>query len=297
MQNGALYILTSLIWGSTWLAITFQLGVVAPEVSVVYRFALASALLAGYAWLRRLPMHFSLRDHGFIALQGIFLFCANYITVYLAEQYLASGLVAIVFSTLTLCNIFLAALFLGSAVRPRVVMGGLLGVAGLVLVFSRELTSLGQAADWRLGLALSLAGVLSASVGNIVAARNQRAGLPIVQTNAYGMGYGALATLGFALVRGVPFAFDSSAGYVISLVYLAVFGSVVAFGAYLTLVGRIGVERAGYIAVVFPLVALALSMAFEGLGLTPVGLLGVLLVAAGNALVLSRRKPAPSAGG
>ncbi len=95
MQNAALYILTSLIWGSTWLAITFQLGVVAPEASVVYRFALASALLVGYAWLRRLPMRFGLRDHGFIALQGIFLFCFNYIAVYLAEQYLASGLVAI----------------------------------------------------------------------------------------------------------------------------------------------------------------------------------------------------------
>jgi drug/metabolite transporter (DMT)-like permease len=290
MQNAALYILTTLIWGSTWLVITFQLGVVAPEASVVYRFALASAFLLGYAALRRLPMRFSVRDHGFVALQGIFLFCINYITVYLAEQYLASGLVAIVFSTLTLCNILLGALFLGNAIRLRVVLGGLLGVGGLALVFSHELTSLGQAGEWRLGLGLSLAAVLSASVGNIIAARNQRAGLPIVQTNAYGMAYGALATLVIALMRGVRFAFDLSGSYVMSLLYLAIFGSVVAFGAYLTLVGRIGVERAGYIAVVFPLVALTLSLLFEGLGLSALGLLGVLLVAAGNVLVLSRRK-------
>jgi drug/metabolite transporter (DMT)-like permease len=305
MQNAALYILTTLIWGSTWLVITFQLGVVAPEASVAYRFGLASALLVGYAWLRRLPMRFSVLDHGFIALQGASLFCLNYITVYLAEQHLASGLVAIVFSTLTLCNVVLAAVFLGNPVRPRIVWGGLLGVGGLALVFSRELTGLpsrtgvppalaartvASAAEWRLGLVLSFSGVISASIGNIVAARNQRAGLPVVQTNAYGMAYGALATLVIALVRGVPFGFDLSGGYVLSLLYLAIFGSVVAFGAYLTLVGRIGVERAGYIAVVFPLVALTLSLLFEGLGLSALGLLGVLLVAAGNVLVLSRRK-------
>ncbi len=289
MQNAALYILTTLIWGSTWLAITFQLGVVAPEASIVYRFGLASLLLMGYALLRRLPMRYSLRDHAFIALQGIFLFCLNYITVYLAEQQLASGLVAIVFSTLTLCNVFLAAAFLRNPIRPRVILGGALGVVGLALVFWRELAGLALAGGWRLGVGLALAGVLSASMGNILAARNQRAGLPVVQTNAYGMAYGALATLGYALLRGAPFAFEISSGYIVSLLYLAIFGSVIAFGAYLTLVGRIGVERAGYTAVVFPLVALALSWLFEGLGLSLLGLLGVLLVAGGNVLVLSRR--------
>jgi drug/metabolite transporter (DMT)-like permease len=289
MQNAALYILVSLIWGSTWLAITFQLGVVAPEASVVYRFGLASLVLMAYASIRRLPMRYSLRDHAFIGLQGLFLFCINYITVYLAEQHLTSGLVAVVFSTLTLCNVVLAAVFLRNPVRTRVILGGVLGVAGLALVFWRELASLALAGEGRLGVGLALASVLSASIGNIVAARNQRAGLPVVQTNAYGMAYGALATLGFALLRGVPFAFDASPGYIVSLLYLATFGSVVAFGAYLTLVGRIGVERAGYIAVVFPLVALALSWLFEGLGLSLLGLLGVLLVAGGNLLVLSRR--------
>ncbi|HSB88585.1 MAG TPA: DMT family transporter [Anaerolineales bacterium] len=292
MQNAALYALTTLIWGSTWLAITFQLGVVAPEASVVYRFGLASLILMAYAGLRRLPMRYRLRDHVFIALQGIFLFCLNYITVYLAEQRLASGLVAIVFATLTLCNVVLAAVFLRNAIKPRVVLGGLLGLVGLTLVFWRELAGLSFAGEWRLGLGLSLAAVLSASIGNIVAARNQRAGLPVVQTNAYGMAYGALATFGIALVRGVPFAFDPSPGYIASLLYLAIFGSVVAFGAYLTLVGRIGVARAGYVAVIFPLVALGLSWLFEGLQLNLQVLLGVLLVAGGNVLVLSRRSAA-----
>jgi len=294
MQSAAFYILTSLIWGSTWLVITFQLGVVAAEASIVYRFALAALLLMVYTLARRLPMRFTPRQHAFIALQGTFLFSLNYILVYLAEQNLTSGLVAIVFSMLILSNVVLGAVFLRNPIRPRVVLGGVIGVAGLALVFGPELAGFAQGGGWRLGLLLSAAAVLSASVGNILSARNQRAGLPVVQTNAYGMAYGAAMTLVIAVVRGVPFTFDPSPSYILSLLYLAVFGSVIAFGTYLTLIGRMGVDRAAYIGVIFPLVALLLSMLFEGLNLGAVGLVGVALVAAGNVLVLNRRRPAPA---
>jgi drug/metabolite transporter (DMT)-like permease len=294
MQNAAFYILTSLIWGSTWLVITFQLGVVPPEASIVYRFTLAALLLMVYALARRLPMRFTPRQHFFIALQGTFLFSLNYILVYLAEQNLTSGLVAIVFSMLILSNVVLGAIFLRNPIRPRVVLGGLIGVAGLALVFRPDLSGFVGGSGWRLGLLLSVAAVLSASVGNILSARNQRAGLPVVQTNAFGMAYGAAVTLVIAIVRGVPFTFDPTPSYVLSLIYLAVFGSVIAFGTYLTLIGRLGVDRAAYIGVIFPLVALLLSMMFEGLGLGAIGLLGVGLVAAGNVLVLNRRRPTPA---
>jgi drug/metabolite transporter (DMT)-like permease len=294
MQDAAFYLLTSLIWGSTWLVITFQLGVVAAEASIVYRFALAALLLMVYALARRLPMRFTPRQHAFIALQGTFLFSLNYILVYLAEENLTSGLVAIVFSMLILSNVVLGAVFLRNPIRPRVVLGGVIGVAGLALVFGPELAGFAQGGGWRLGLLLSAAAVLSASVGNILSARNQRAGLPVVQTNAYGMAYGAAMTLVVAVVRGVPFTFDPSPSYILSLLYLAVFGSVIAFGTYLTLIGRMGVDRAAYIGVIFPLVALLLSMLFEGLNLGAVGLVGVALVAAGNVLVLNRRRPAPA---
>ena len=292
MQSAAFYLLTSLIWGSTWLVITFQLGVVPPEASIVYRFALAALLLMVYVLARRLPMRFTLRQHAFIALQGTFLFSLNYILVYLAEQNLTSGLVAIVFSMLILSNVVLGAIFLRAPIRPRVVLGGVIGVAGLALVFRPDLSGFVGGSGWRLGLLLSVGAVLSASVGNILSARNQRAGLPVVQTNAYGMAYGAAVTLIIAVVRGVPFTFDPTPSYVLSLVYLAIFGSVIAFGTYLTLIGRMGVDRAAYIGVIFPLVALLLSMMFEGLGLGVVGLAGVALVAAGNVLVLNRRRPA-----
>ena len=290
MENALLYALTSLIWGSTWIAITFQLGAVAPEASIVYRFALAALVLGVFVLVRRLPMAYTWRQHGFIALQGAFLFSFNYILVYLAEELLTSGLVAIVFSNIIIMNVLLGALFLGNPIRPRVVVGGLLGVAGLALVFSPELVGFDFSGGRASGLALSFVAVLSASIGNIISARNQRAGLPIVQTNALGMAYGTVLTLVIALLRGVDFSFEASPAYVSSLLYLAVFGSVIAFGSYLTLIGRMGVDRAGYIGVVFPLVALGLSTLFEGLAWNLPGLLGVLLVAAGNVLVLSRRR-------
>jgi drug/metabolite transporter (DMT)-like permease len=293
VQDALLFVLTALIWGSTWLAITFQLGVVPPEASIVYRFALAALFLMIYTALRRLPMRFSLSQHGFIALQGVFLFSVNYVLVYLAEQQLPSGLVAIVFSTIIISNVLLGALFLHNPIRPRVVLGGLCGILGLGLVFSPELRTLHLSGAQTLGLLLSLTAMLSASIGNIVSARNQRAGLPVVQTNAYGMAYGALVTLVIALARGVTFTFEPTVSYVISLLYLAIFGSVVAFGSYLTLIGRIGVDRAAYVTVVFPLIALALSTAFEGLGWNLLAVVGVALVVAGNVLALRRRrKPA-----
>lgn len=298
MENIGLYLLTSFIWGSTWLAIKYQLGVVAPEISIVYRFALAAVMLMAYVGMRRLPMSFSRREHGFIALQGAFLFSINYVLVYVAEQTLPSGLVAVVFSTLILMNVLLGALLLGNPIRPQVLLGGVIGLTGLALVFWRELTGFQLSGARGMGLLLSLAGALSASIGNIVSARNQRNRLPVVQTNALGMAYGALITLGYAVLRGAPLQFDPSLGYVLSLVYLAAFGSVIAFGGYLTLLGRIGPDRAGYISIVFPVVALILSTLFEGLRWSPLTLLGAVLVVVGNGLALSRvgrRQRSPAA--
>lgn len=292
MQNAGLYILTCLIWGSTWLGIKFQLGVVDPEISVVYRFSLAAGLLLAFSWFRRLPLRFSPREHFFMALQGLTLFSLNYIAVYLAELYLSSGLVAVVFSLIIVFNVFLSAVFLGNPIRPRVLLGGALGIAGLALVFRPQLAGLSLSEDRAVGLGLAVAGTAIASVGNIVAARNQRNSLPIVQSNAYGMAYGALFTLMVALARGARLSFVPSFEYIASLLYLAAFGSVVAFGAYLTLLGRIGPDRSAYISVVFPIVALGLSTLFEGLRWEWLAVLGVGLVIAGNALALTARRPA-----
>jgi drug/metabolite transporter (DMT)-like permease len=290
MKNLLLYSTTVLIWGSTWLVITFQLGTVDPTLSVAYRFTLASLLLLAFAMLRKINLRFTARQHVFFGLQGALLFSLNYLLVYLAELRLTSGLVAVVFSMLVFLNILIGALFLGTPVRLNVVVGAIIGLLGISLVFLPELSAFSLQDRGFVGLLLGLGGTLFASMGNIVAARNQREGLPVIQTNAFGMGYGAILMFAIALITGTPFRFETTLTYIASLVYLALFGSVIAFGAYLTLLGRIGADRAAYNSLLFPLVALGISTLFEGYRWSMPALVGVFLVLAGNFLVLSRRR-------
>ena len=292
MSSLALYLAAVLIWGSTWLAITFQFGRVPPSVSVACRFALASLILFLWCGVRRLRLRFSIREHGLMAAQGALLFGLNYVCVYLAETQISSGLVAVIFSLIVFCNILGTRLFFATPLRPAMLAGASLGVAGVTLIFLPEI---GRNTGSRalLGLAFALVGTVSASLGNLLSARNQRRGLPVVQLNAFGMLYGALLVGLYAGIRGDPFVFDGSAHYLLSLGYLALFGSVLAFGAYLTLVGRIGADRAGYAAAVIPIVALILSGLFEGFRWQIGTVAGIALCLAGNVLVLRKRaKPA-----
>ena len=283
-----LYALVVLFWGTSWLGITFQLGAVAPEVSVAYRFVVASAILMAWCRWRRLPMRFGLRAHGQMALMGIFLFGLNYIGFYLAIGHIASGLAAVAFSTIVIMNILLGALFLRSPIRPRVVAGAVSGLAGITLVFWDDVSVFGALGAGLIGLGWSMLATLFASVGNIISAASQRDGLPVVQANAYGMCYGGLLTLAIVAVRGVPLQFEWTVSYVGSLLYLAVFASVLGFTFYLTLLGRIGADRAAYATVLFPIVALTLSTVFEGYEWTMLSLIGVVVVLVGNLLMLSR---------
>ena len=292
MSNTLLYLITVFIWGSTWLAITFQLGTVDPALSIAYRFSLAALVLVLYSRWRKLSLRFSAREHLFIALQGLLLFSLNYIMVYLAELSLTSGMVAIVFSMVVFLNVFFGALLLGDSIQPRVLVGAAVGVLGLVLIFWPELSGFSLDNERALGLLLAVTGALSASLGNIASARNQRHGLPVIQVNAIGMAYGALFMALLVLLRGAPLRFEFTFGYVISLLYLAIFGSVVAFGSYLTLLGRIGPGRAGYAMVLFPVIALILSTLYEGLRWDLLGAIGAVLVVAGNVLILRRRSNA-----
>ena len=293
MYNAFLYLLTVLIWGSTWLAIKFQLGNVSPELSIVYRFGLAAFILMIFSFLRRLPMRFSLKVHGFFALQGFLLFSLNYLLVYLSEEFLTSGLVAIIFSLIIVLNVIFGAIFLGNPIRVRVMIGAGIGLLGLAFVFWPELTSLDLSSQKITGMVLALISTISASLGNVVSARNQRNDLPVIQTNAFGMLYGAGFMLIFALVRGSQLQFDTSPSYLISLLYLAIFGSVIAFGSYLTLLGRIGLDRAAYVTVLFPVIALLLSTFFEDLQWGIYQLFGVALILLGNAVVVTRRRKLP----
>lgn len=293
MNNGSLYLVTVLVWGSTWLAIEFQLGVVAPEVSVFYRYAGAAAILMAWCRFRELPMRFSLRDHSRFVLLGLLLFCLNYIVTYYAQQHITSALTAIAFSTMLWMNMINARLFFGVRSGLRVIAGSILGVVGVVVLFLPEIGAISFADATLYGGALCILGAFIASLGNMVSQGAQNEGLPIIQSNAWGMFYGALMTGAIAFGQGREFNFDLSPGYVISLIYLSVFGSIVAFGAYLTLLGRIGAHKAGYAMVMFPVVALVLSFLFEGLEITVNVIAGITMVLIGNLVILGRDRSKP----
>lgn len=293
MANFLFYSATVLIWGSTWLAITFQLGSVAPVVSVTWRFSLAALMLVLYCLARKLPLRFGARDHLYIALQGICLFALNYLLFYLAELRVTSGLAAVIFSTIVVMNVINGRIFLATPLEWRVLLGGGIGLLGLGLLFWPELVAVNFGGEMVTGILQCLGATYLASLGNILSARNQKQGLPILQTNAWGMAYGALCMLLIALLSGTPLSFDGSPAYLWSLIYLALFGSVIAFGCYLSLVGRIGAGRAAYATLLFPPVALLLSTVWEDYRWTLPGLCGLLLIAAGNWLALRKKVRSP----
>ncbi len=292
-MNLLFYTLTVLIWGSTWLAIKFQLGVVEPSQSVAYRFLLAALILFAWCAFRRLPLHFGRRAHGMIALQGLCLFALNYLLFYLAELQITSGLAAVVFSTIVIMNMLNGRVFLGTPVEWKVLLGGGLGLLGLTLMFWPEMEAVDFSGPVLQGLLLSVAATYLASLGNIISARNQLHGLPVVQTNTIGMAYGGLCMLVVAAFNGTPFNIELTCSYLLSLGYLALFGSVIAFGCYLSLVGRIGPGRAAYATLLFPLVALVLSTFWEDYHWTAEALAGIGLILGGNYLALKKGKGAP----
>ena len=295
--NAGLYGLTVLIWGTTWIAMKYQVGPVAAELSVGYRFAIAAVLVFAWALLVGQRLRFAWRSHLLFAAMGLCMFSFNFYFFYRAAEFLTSGLLAVVFSMTVVLNIINGRLLLGRRAAPRTLVAAGLGLAGIAALFWPEVSRFGLDDAGAVGLLLSLAGTLCFSLGNIASARAQMLGLPVLSCNAWGMAYGAAAMISLALASGAPFTFDPAPSYAIALLYLAVCGSVIAFGAYLTLLGRIGADRAAYATVLFPLVALAISTVVEGYLWTPAALLGVALVLSGNLLVLlsGRRERPPVA--
>ncbi len=288
IQNLLLYITTILIWGSSWLAIKFQLGYVDPMVSVAYRFLLASGISWLYCSYSGILMRFGLRDHFLMFLQGTCLFSLNYLLFYISELTLTSGLAAVIFSTLVVMNMLNGIIFLKNRFELRMGFGACLGLAGIVMVFWPEITSFEMGDENLTATAIAILATFLASLGNIVSARNQYNGVPVIQANTYGMAYGALLMLALSFASGKEFTIELTASYIGSLLFLSVFATIFAFLSYLTLVGRVGVERGAYATLVFPLVALGISTVFESYQWSAYAGAGVALILAGNLLILRR---------
>ncbi|CAG4917916.1 DMT family transporter [Paraburkholderia saeva] len=281
-MNSLLYAVTVLIWGTTWIAIKWQLGVTPPPVSIALRFWLAALVLFAIVRLMRRPVWPPRAAWRFLAAQGLALFCVNFLCFYYAEQVVPSGLVAVVFSTAPLLNSINGRLFMGRKLQPTAIVGALLGLGGIACLFEQQMAlHAGDIAMWR-GLGIAFLGTMCFSAGNLLSSRMQGMGLHPLATNGWAMLIGAsVLTLG-SLAAGLPFALEPGPRYLGALVYLAIPGSVIGFTAYLTLVGRIGPERAAYCTVLFPIVALALSTVFEGYQWSALAVIGLVLVVAGN---------------
>ncbi|MFY0652951.1 MAG: EamA family transporter [Cyclobacteriaceae bacterium] len=286
--NLILFIVPAFIWGSTWYVITFQLGKVDPLVSVVYRYLLAGILMMLFCKIRGINLKFKAKDHAFMVVQGFFLFGANYWLVYEAEQYIASGLVAVAFSTVVFMNSGFGALFLGRQINKKVIVAALAGLAGTIIIFWGELSRMDFSGNELKGTILAISSVVLASLGNITSARNSQEKIPVIQANAFGMLYGCAMMTIVALILGRPFTIDTSASYLLSLAYLSIFGSMIAFGTYLTLISKIGADKAAYTLVVIPVIAIVVSMIFESYQLTLATGTGVALIIGGNVLALKR---------
>jgi drug/metabolite transporter (DMT)-like permease len=288
-----LYLTTIAIWGSTWFAIKFQLGKVDPAFSVAYRFALAAVMLFAFCLATKRRLKFKWKDHLFLFLQGVFSFSIGYWFVYLAEVRLTSGLVAVITSSLIFMNMFNGWLFVGSKINRSVVLGAMIGITGILLVFWPELSSFRHSHRDTIAVILAFSSTLIYSFGNIIVVRNRERRLPVMPTNAYSMAYGAAIMFVLAFASGKPVAFGFSVSYVGSLLYLAAFGSVIAFYCFFTLIGEIGADKAAYGPVVIPVVALAISSVFEGYRWSAYTLAGVALLILGNIFVMNKSAGSP----
>ena len=277
-----------LTWGTTWYVITYQLGHTPPEVGVALRFGLAAALVLAWCARRGVALRFSPADHARFALQGTFMYGVSYVCVYHAEQHLVSGLVAVGYSASPLVSGLGALLLFGVAVTRRFLVGGLLGIAGVALIFWPELAKAAQASGTALGAAFTLASVLLSTIGSLSASRNRTHHLPFWPALGFGMGYGALVAALAAAVQGQSFALPAVASWWAALVYLSLAGSVMTFACFLTLQERIGPGPAGSVGVLTPLLALVLSMAFEGYRPDVLTAAGAALAVLGNVLMLGR---------
>ena len=287
-SNLQLFAICVLIWGSTWLAITFQLGSVAVEMSVGYRFLFASAVLFAFCRWRKMPLNFTRSQHADLFLFGAGLFSVSYILVYYAETFVVSGMVAIGYSASPMIAMFFSRLFFGTPMTTRVAVGAVLGIAGIVCVFWHEFGNLSVSRNAELGAILTMLSVLASGAGNMVALRTQKRGLPTWTSMAWGMLYGGGLSLVIGLATGKSFAVESTMSYWLSLVYLSIFGSIVTFACFLTLMKRVGAAPASYVGVMVPIIALTISFFFEKFVWGWLTTIGVALSVLGNVAMLRR---------
>ena len=283
-----LFIATLLCWGPTWYIIKFQLGTVDPMVSVFYRFFLASVIILLFCIYKKINLRFSIKEHFFIAVLGIFLFNINYVIFYLSTQYLISGFVALCFSSILFMNVINNIIFHRSSPNIVTLIGGTIGTLGLIIIFYDEIITFEFSSGTSYGIFLGIIATYFASLGNLIYAHTSKIKLEVIPVTGLGMFYGSISLVIYLILMGNSFSFELSNQYIFSLIYLSIFGSVFGFSLYLTLIKKLGSNDAAYVAIIMPLVALVVSTFFEGLVWDLSLVLGAIMIVLGNIIILKR---------
>ena len=287
-MNYILYLGVILFWGSSWFAIKFQLGLVPEAVSIAYRFYLASFILLIFCIFFKKKFKFKLHQIKWFILQGFFLFSLNYYFIYLGTNYIKTGLVAVIFSTVTIFVLINGYIFFKEKINNNVLIGALVGIIGLILIFYKELQQYSFNNNIIIGIVLNLIGTYSASIGMLISQRNQNNSMPLVQNNTISMFIGASFVLLIAGLTGNEINFDYNIKFISSLFYLSIIGSVLGFGFYLKLLNNIGAGKASYVNVITPVLALSISTVYENFTWDLVNSLGLFLVIFGNIIIFRK---------
>lgn len=283
-----LFSVVVLIWGSTWLAITFQFGEVDSSLSVAVRFFFAALILLAYCKFKGLSLALPRHIHVKMAAVGLCLYTLDYSLLYQSQQYIISAIVALMSSGMVYINVVLRRVLLKKPIRPEVIVGATFGLIGIGLIFLPEFSKVSANEYIVLGISFALASFFFASLGNVISERILDHGTPVIQMNFWAMSYGVLFLTVSALVGGAEIVIPSNPSYYYSLAYLTVFGSVLAFGAYMQLVKQMGSDKAAYVVLVYPIVALILSTIFEGYTWHTEAFIGVAIVLLGNAIAMGK---------
>jgi drug/metabolite transporter (DMT)-like permease len=297
MSSPLLFVIACLIWGSTFFAITLQLGDVAPAVSVAYRFGLSAAALFAWCAMRGDKLMLSWRAQRWLMLQGGATFALSYICTYSSEQYLVSGLVAVLFALMVFWSPILNRIVFGTPVSWRTWNAGIIAVAGVTLLFFHSIQGAwhdimsGGEGHFLLGLGLALTATVASTVGNLIVVKVRVESSNVLLTMAWSMMWGTLIVAAWVLVAGQSFTLSSEPKYWGGLLYLSLFGSVIAFAAYFTLIHRIGSDKAVYITVVTPVISVLLSIQLEHFRPGPLEWIGMVLCLSSVAWALKSDSP------
>ena len=285
------FVTVCLIWGTTWLVIRGQLGTVDPSWSIAYRFAIGGIALLSWCLIRRLPLRVPREGWGFLLLFALLQFVLNFNFVYRAELYIASGLVAVAFALLMIPNAIFAKIILNRPVTRHFIIGGALGIGGVLMLFAHQFSLPGDRTTVAIGLGLTTAGILCASMSNVMQATPKGRSLPALGGLAWAMLTGAAINAAIALTVAGPPTWDWRPEYIAGLLMLGIVASALAFGLYFDLVRTIGPAEAAWTGIPIPIIAMSLSTLFENYRWSPLAVAGTAVALTG--LVVALRTPAP----